>query len=51
MRCISHNVLRFAHPPGAIDRFNGWQRKPDYFGCAPHKCFQMGIGCCDFLTI
>ena len=26
-----------------VDRFNGWQSKPDYFGCAPHKCFQLGF--------
>ena len=43
MSCISHNVLRFAHTPSVIDRFNGWQRKPDYFRCALHKCFQLGF--------
>ena len=26
-----------------IDRFNDCQRKPDYFRCAPHKCFQLDI--------
>ena len=41
--CISHNVLRFAHTPSVIDRFNGWQRKLDYFGCALHMCFQLGF--------
>ena len=41
--CISHNVLRFAHTPSVIDRFNGCQCLPDYFGCAPHKCFQLGF--------
>ena len=41
--CISHNVLRFAHTPSVIDRFNGWQRKLDYFGCALHMCFQLGL--------
>ena len=43
MRYISHNVLGFAQPPSVIDRFNGWQCKTDYIGCAPHRCFQLGF--------
>ena len=42
MSCISHNVLQFTHTPSVIDRFNSCQCKPDYFGCAPHKCFLVG---------
>ena len=43
MSGISHNFLRFVHTPSVVDRLNGWQCKPDYFGCAPHKCFQLGF--------
>ena len=32
---------RSVYTPSVIGRFNGWQRKPDYFGCAPQKCFQL----------
>ena len=34
MSGISHNFLRFVHTPSVVDRLNGWQCKPDYFGCA-----------------
>ena len=43
MSGISHNFLRFVHTPSVVDRLNGWQCKTDYFGCAPHKCFQLGF--------
>ena len=43
MSGISHNFLSFVHTPSVVDRLNGWQCKPDYFGCAPHKCFQLGF--------
>ena len=40
---MSCTILRFEHTPNVIDRFNGWQHKPNYFGCAFHKCFQLGF--------
>ena len=43
MSGISHNFLRFVHTPSVVDRLYGWQCKPDYFRCAPHKCFQLGF--------
>ena len=43
MSGISHNFLSFVHTPSVVDRRNAWQCKPDYFGCAPHKCFQLGF--------